>query len=570
MSDELYVPDFAVKIHGLVLGADVRNQTLEVSYENCLDSADMFTLRLGDPDLKLADSDLFSTGNTVELHMGYAGRLEPMILGDIAAVQPSLSSSGPNTLTITGYDKSQRMRHNTPSRMTFKGLNDSLMVAAIAAENLLIPMVDPSILPPRFSVQQTGSDWAFLRELADRNAFEVFVRWDKLYFRFPRPQLQRVTLEWGRNLTAFQPRLSTAGQAGIIELRGYDYKLAEAIVTVLPAVALGEDLTATLDRLGQSFLQELIALGRRTIRHQPPGDMLEGLALAKCVLQQLLDGLYEGSGTCVGVPQLRAGDQVEIRGVGKRFSGVYKLRSVTHTIDDRGYQTRFEVSQKDGAGFLSSLRQKLVEAASPKAQEPFLGVLIGIIKNNIDPEGLGRVWVSLPLLSDTNVSNWARLAAQSDGTYFIPDLGTEVLVAFEQGDVNRPYVLGQLWNGQNRAPETNLDGLNRIRKISTPAGHEIRFDDMETLTKLSLKSAAGHEITLDDSLPEATLTIKHSSGSTITLTGGPSPSVTIETKGSLVLKGASVTVQATDPTGTLTLQSSGVKAILDATKMDVS
>ena len=569
MSDELYAPDFEVKIHGLVLGADVRNQTLEVSYENCLDSADMFMLRLSDPDLKLTDSALFSTGNTAEIHMGYAGRLEPMILGEISAVQPSLSSSGPNTLSITGYDKSQRMRHNTPGRMTFKGLNDTVMVALIAAENLLIPVVDPSVLPPRESVQQTGSDWAFLRELADRNAYEVFVRWDKLYFRFPRPQLQRVTLEWGRNLTAFQPRLSTAGQAGLVELRGYDYKLAEAIVTVLPAVALGGDLTAVLDRLGQEFLQELISLGRRTIREQPPGNMLEGLALAKSVLQQLLDGLYEGTGACVGVPTLRAGDQIEIRGVGKRFSGAYKLRSVTHTIDERGYQTRFEVSQKDGAGFLSSLRQKLVEAASPKRQEPFYGVLVGIVKNNIDPEGLGRVWVSLPLLSDTNISNWARQAAQSDGTYFIPGLGSEVLVAFEQGDVNRPYILGQLWNGQNRAPETNLDGLNRIRVISTPAGHQLRFDDTTQLSKLSLKSAGGHEITLDDTPPEAKLTIKHSGGSTITITGGPSAGITIDSgTGTLTLKGGSVSVEAA--TGTLKLKSPGVTATLDSTKMDVS
>src|SRR5207237_9454917 len=96
------------------------------------------------------------------------------------------------------------------------------------------PLIYPAAMPARESVQQTGSDWAFLKELADRNFFEVFVRWDKLYFRFPRPQTEMTTLEWGRNLSSFSPRLSTSAQAGIQVLRGYDYKLGQDMLTILP------------------------------------------------------------------------------------------------------------------------------------------------------------------------------------------------------------------------------------------------------------------------------------------------------------------------------------------------
>jgi phage protein D len=566
----LYVPDFDVKVGGLTLQADVRQRVQDVTYENSRDAADMFTVRLSDPDLSLADSDLYSVGASAEIHMGYAGNLQPMMLGEITAVQPSLPQSGAPTLTLTGYDKSQRMRHNDPGRVTYKELNDSLIAALIAAENLLIPVVDPAPFPTQDSTQQTGSDWALLTKLAERNGFELFVNWDKLYFRFPRPQTQRVVLEWGRNLLSFEPRLSTATQAGIQVIRGYNYELAQTVVAVLPSLALGGDIQAVFDRIGSNFVQQLIDLGRRVVNDQPVKTPLDALVVAKALLQQLLDGLYEGSGSCPGMPELAAGSQVEIRGVGKRFSGTYRLRKVTHTIGDGGYRTDFEVSQNNGTNVAALMRQKLQAEPSPKQEPVMNNVVIGIVKNNIDPYQLGRVWLQFPHLSDTNVSGWARIAVGSNGTYFIPDNGTEVLVAFEQGDVNRPYVLGTLWNGQKRAPEINADGLNRMRVITTPAGHEIRFDDTAKLSKLSLKSAGGHVITLDDTPPDAKLTIKHSGGSTVTITGGPSGGVSVETAGTLTLKGASVLVQSTEPAGSVTLKSAGVTAKLDATKMDVS
>jgi phage protein D len=525
-----YVPDFDVKVSGLTLQADVRQRVLDVTYDNSLDAADMFTVRLSDPDLQLADSALYHVGAQVELHMGYAGNLQPMMLGEIAAAQVSLPSSGAPTLTLTGYDKSQRLRHNDPRRPTYKVMNDSLIAALIAAENLLIPIVDPARHTTQASEQQTGSDWAMLTRLARRNDFELFVSWDKLYFRFPRPQTQRVVLEWGRNLMSFEPRLSTATQAGIQVIRGYNYELAQTIVAVLPSIALGGDIQEVFDRIGGDFVQQLITLGRRVVNDQPVESILDGMTLAKALLQQLLDGLYEGSGACPGMPELTAGSQVEIRGAGKRYSGVYRLRKVTHTIDSQGYRTRFEVAQNNGSNVAALLRQKLTVVPSPKEQTPINNVVIGIVENNIDPDQLGRVWLSFPHLSDLNLSGWARLAVAPDGAFFLPDRGAEVLVAFEHGDVNRPYVLGTLWNGKQRAPEVNLDLLNRIRLIATPAGHKIKFDDTKGMERVEIQSAGGHKIVLDD---------------------GPTGGITIESKGTLTLKGTSVTIQGTNVTAKL-------------------
>lgn len=111
------------------------------------------------------------------------------------------------------------------------------------------------------------------------------------------------------------------------------------------------------------------------------------------------------------------------------------------------------------------------------------GVVIAIVTNNQDPEGLGRVKVTFPWLSDEDESDWARLAVPMAGSqrgmYFLPEVEDEVLVAFEQGDIRFPYVIGGLWNGKDAPPGNNDNGQNDIRVIKSRSGHVIRLNDEE-------------------------------------------------------------------------------------------
>jgi phage protein D len=519
-----YAPDFSVKIAGLTLAADVRAAVRSLTYDNNIDTADMFTLHLNNSDLRFTDSALFDVGKTVEIHMGYIGELQPMMLGEITAVNPSFPESGAPMLAITGYDKSHRMRHNSPPHKTFKYVNDSVVAAQIAAENGLIPVVDPS---PTFreSIDQHGSDWALLQELADRNYFQLFVHWDKLYFRFPRPQTEMVVLAWGKNLSSFSPRLSSAGQIGIQVVRSYDYELAQTIVANLPVVALDANLENIIERLGSSFVDQLLSLGRYVVRGVKVSNHFEAAAFAKSILQQILEGLYEGSGSCIGMPALRAGELIEVRNVGKRFSGQYRLSRVTHTIDESGYRTSFEVSQRSSSLLLQSLRKKIQDEPPPNKQPPLHGVMVGIVRNNVgDPKGLGRVQVSFPDFSEINLSQWARVASfmaggelsNSWGGYFLPDIDDEVLIAFEHGDINRPVIIGALWNGQARPPITN-EGINAKKVFKTRRGMQLLFDETPGLEKLVIEDKATNSITLDAKPGVESITLKDKAGSTVKL-----------------------------------------------------
>ena len=109
------------------------------------------------------------------------------------------------------------------------------------------------------------------------------------------------------------------------------------------------------------------------------------------------------------------------------------------------------------------------------------GVVVGLVTNNQDPEGLGRVRVRFPWLSATDESNWARIAVpmagKDCGVYFLPEVNDEVLVIFEQGDARFPYVIGALWNGKDKPPAGNVDGKNNLRLIKSRSGHVIKLND---------------------------------------------------------------------------------------------
>jgi len=138
----------------------------------------------------------------------------------------------------------------------------------------------------------------------------------------------------------------------------------------------------------------------------------------------------------------------------------------------------------------------------PVQQGRFYGVTVGIVTNNQDPDGLGRVKVKLPWLSEEHESHWARLltpmAGPERGLYCLPEVDDEVLVAFEHGQVEFPYVLGALWNGQDKPPEQNSDGQNNRRTLKSRSGHLITLDDTKDQEQIIIRDKTGkNEIVID-------------------------------------------------------------------------
>lgn len=188
-----------------------------------------------------------------------------------------------------------------------------------------------------------------------------------------------------------------------------------------------------------------------------------------------------------------------------------------------------------------SLGQMLAQAPGPTR---LFGVVVGVVTNNKDDKGLGRVKVKFPWLSDSDESAWARvavpMAGNQRGFYFLPEVNDEVLVAFEHGSADYPYVLGALWNGKDKPPEANDGGTNDIRAIKSRSGHIIRLNDKDGQEKVEIMDKTGRNSIVFDTAKNS-LAISADSDITITSNNGK---VSLSGQGVEIKSNAGVTIQA--------------------------
>jgi phage baseplate assembly protein V len=153
----------------------------------------------------------------------------------------------------------------------------------------------------------------------------------------------------------------------------------------------------------------------------------------------------------------------------------------------------------------------------------FYGVVVGVVTNNRDPEEMHRVKVRFPWLNGDGESNWARVAAamagHDRGAYFLPEVGDEVLVAFEHGSVDHPFVIGALWNGKDAAPESNADGENNHRTIRSRSGHVVRLNDKGGGETIEIIDKTGNQKVVIDSAAN-TISIEAQGDISITSSSG--------------------------------------------------
>jgi len=302
-----------------------------------------------------------------ELKLGYGSTLTSMTKGSVTTLEPNFPASGPPTLTVQALNVLHQLRDRQRSRH-WNNLRDSQIAKSIDT------LIDPATkrkLPVRVSktaastetpleyvAQDNQYDIDFLFTRARSAGYVVYIDSEKkpnnqveqfLYFgpsdeRHPRIRDVTYELEWGISLIDFKPILSTAKQVKSVEVRSWDRQTNKAIRTIVDLnhsrIQANHDLLPLLTQPGCQPREEVVSN-----EPQPTPRQAERRALA--ILSDRLKEMVTAQGTTVGLPDLRAGQRVQVKGVGKRFSGTYFVTDTTHTLADSGYTTRFSARRED-------------------------------------------------------------------------------------------------------------------------------------------------------------------------------------------------------------------------------
>jgi phage protein D len=538
VADTRRVDGAQITVDGRDLATDLYARLTLVRVEESVQLPDRFALHLDDPHFELFDRDAVPMGARVEIAFRAEGQPVVVTAGEVTAVAVDPGVTGRHELVVTGMDLTHRLLRG-PRTRTFQKSSDADVASRIAREAGLDADVDRTSTVHEHVVQAGETDLAFLRRRAVRNGLDVWVTGRTLHVK-RRPQSPGTppVLRWGANLQRFKARFSSTEHCQEVQVRAWDPLAKRAVTGTSGEPDHGTDAPAAQEMAS--------AAGRafgRTKRFAPQVPVHDGAAADE--LAQSLHARASGSevvvrGEAAGDPAIGAGSEVRIEGVGARMTGRYRITSVEHVFAAGvPYTTRFVCGGKEPAGLAD-----LTGGAPATLRRGFGGVVVGIVTNNDDPEKLGRVKVKMPALSDSDESTWARLLVPGGGAQrglqLVPEVGDEVLVAFELDDLDRPLVLGGLWNRQDPPPRDDVvsGGAVQARTLTSRTGHHLTLTDDPTA---SIDLALG-----DDSC------MLHLESSSSELKGDRKLVVTasrieIRAQQGLVLEGATVDITSSGP-----------------------
>jgi len=497
------VSQIAIKVAGTQVQEPVMARLAAAVVDQNVHLPGMFILRFHDPNLELLNNGPFDLTKEIEIIARSGNQEIPLIKGEITAIEPEFGEGMIAEYVIRGYDRSHRLFRETRS-CAYLNTKDSDLANEIANRVGLTPEVETTTTVYDHIFQHNQTDLEFLVERAWRIGYECFVSEGKLYFRKPPTSGRSAELSWGEDLLSFHPRMTLAEQVDEVIVRGWDMQQQKAIVGKAQNGALYPQNGEQKD--GAAWAHEFGA-GKRVIVDHPVVSQAEADTMATARLNEISGAFILADGQTFRRPDVQAGRIVELKALGTRFSGKYLVTSAVHAYTPTGFQTNFKVT-----GLRSGLLAESMNAEDPVDRWP--GVVIGVVTNNDDPDSLGRVKVKYPWMSDDAESDWIRVnspgACSNKGFAMIPAVGDEVTVAFEQGEFNRPVVLGGLWNGQAAMPDEVKNApsgeKDKVQSWHSVNHHIAMFDNSDD--KIEIVTGKGRSITLSDK--DSKITIKTS------------------------------------------------------------
>jgi uncharacterized protein involved in type VI secretion and phage assembly len=532
----------------------------------------------GDYDELIEDTGI-EIGATLEVSVAASNvtTTEKVFTGEVTALE--LDHDGTGTyLVVRAMSRAHRLMRGRKVQ-AFRNMSVAAVVRKVAmGAGLTVGRIAVGGVTYRHLSQAGVSDWDFLQMLAQEH--DAVVRVDhtgRLEFvelkpasMAPKPAAASDShvLRFGHNIRALRAVLTTADQANGVEVRSWDVATKEALVAKRPnATSKTVNPGLAASKANRTFRTKAPLL----VTDTPYATQAEVNRAARSLEASTSAGFGELEAVVTGNPKLRAGDPVTLTKCGQDFDGAYTVTAARHVLEpETGYYTTLTVS----ASYDRSLAGLVTGGNAPVRSPRMPGLATGIVTDIKEARGQ-RGWVRLkfPWLDDKYVTDWVRTVqwgGAGGGGVFSPEVNDEVLVGFEQGSLDRPYVIGGLYNGVDKPSAHDLplvDGRRgKVNRRSLVSRTGNRLELLDGRTKSGVRLASGDkrlEVVLDEKRDKIDLFVRGPGGtSTLSSVSLTSTGITIDAgTGSLTLKSGTSSVSLTKTgitvdagTGVLTLK----------------
>jgi phage protein D len=546
---------FLIDVDGTALAPDMVPMLAAAYVDDSLHLPDVFELRFRDPDRTVLARTGFKVGSAVKVSVltGDSAAPEQLLSGEVTTLEAEFDAGGTFTI-VRGYDRAHRLFRGRRTE-SYKQVTASDIVKKVAQRaQLKLGTIESTSTVYDHMSQSGQTDWQFLEGLAKDIGYQLTVRDGKLDFGkartaadAPQPSgaadQNPLVLKLGTDLLRFRTTVTSAEQVKEVQVRGWDVAQKRALVATAPA----KTTSAVLADVTPATLAHVFGDPVYVATDVPYRTQAEVDAAAGALAEQIAGAFAEFEGVARGNPRLRANAAISVDNIGKPFDGKYTITTSRHRYDPlTGYTTAFVVSGRQERSLFG-----LTSGGGTRTGPS--GVVIAQVSDVNDPQKEGRVTLTYPWLSETYVSDWARTvqvgAGKDRGAMVVPEVGDEVLVAFEQGDVRRPYVLGGLFNGVDTpnpgggaVVDAGSGAINR-RSMVSRKGHRVDLLDQSGKAEgVSIATSDGKlKISLDVTGTKVTV---HADG-TVLVEG--TQGVTVDAGSSkLDLKGGQIAVSATN------------------------
>ena len=565
-----------IQINGTPLSDPMEALLEQVIVDHHQHLPNMFAVVFHDPDRDVLSQLNVQIGATVSITVTPpGGSSETLIKGEITGFEAEYDASRLRTV-LRGYDLSHRL-HRGRRTETYRNVTDSDIARTVASRaSLPVGQIDPTSGTFDHVSQANQSDWDFLKSRAREIGYELGMEDGQFYYRKPVPasgapqpgnyqnHQDPLQLVFGDDLMEFRPRVTSAEQVSTVKVRGWDPASKQAVIGSVSTSTVGATPQDTPSALAGTFGGPTFTAVDRPLPQQPQVD-----AAAASINEIISSSFAEADGVAKGNPMLKAGSTVSIGVVGDRFQGQYTLSGARHTFGDAGYRTHFVISGRQDRSLLSLTSMGSSNGHASAGGLPINGVVIGLVTDNNDPNNGARVKLKFPWLDDNYESDWARItqlgAGPNSGALWIPEVNDEVLVAFEFGDIRRPFVVGSLYNGQD-SPNLGQglfdNGKVLRRGFISRLGHQfIMFDDSSKKGIALISSDGKLKISLNETNAEIHISSQgkiHFESqqdmifeSQANLKLSAQQGITIEAQNALDLKGMTASLKTNSPSITI-------------------